>query len=108
MNPDIVDYNWDHRITYFLIGDDGQHFRFVIYMKDRNTERITMGFTESVVDTIISKARERWNELIKEGWILKKIDTARNSPAMAKQAKDNMLKHLDVHPDYISEYALDA
>tara|TARA_R110002167_G_C12542605_1_gene640147 strand:- start:365 stop:727 length:363 start_codon:yes stop_codon:yes gene_type:complete len=106
--------SWDTRITYLLCGKDGQHFRFVIYTKDRNTERFMMGFTESVVDTVTHKARERWNELIKEGWILKDIETAKNSPAMSKQMKDNMAEYLDNNSwkkDFDAlgvDYALDA
>ena len=101
---------WDTRITYLLCGNGGQHYRIIIYMLNGDKVRFMMGHTESVVDVVKSHARQAWEELMQAGYFLKDIETAKNSPAMAKQMKDNMREYLKDNPDYenISEYALDA
>ena len=87
--------SWDTRITYLLCGKDGQHYRIIIYMLNGNKVRFMMGHTESIVDVVQSHARQRWEELMQDGYFLKDIETAKNSPAMAKQMKDNMKEYLD-------------
>jgi|DEB0MinimDraft_10_1074344.scaffolds.fasta_scaffold134942_2 hypothetical protein len=102
--------SWDTRITYLLCGKDGQHYRIIIYMLNGEKVRFMMGHTESVVDVVQSHARQRWEELMQEGYFLKDVETAKNSPAMAKQMEDNMTEYLKDKSgyEYMSEYALDA
>jgi len=87
--------SWDTRITYLLVGKDGQHYRIIIYMLNGEKVRFMMGHTESVVDVVKSHARQAWEELTQDGYFLKDIETAKNSPAMSKQMKDNMAEYLD-------------
>ena len=98
--------SWDTRITYLLCGKSGQHYRIIIYMLNGEKVRFMMGHTESVVDVVKSHARQAWEELTQDGYFLKDIETAKNSPypassfihqslAMSKQMKDNMADYLD-------------
>ncbi len=101
---------WDTRITYLFCGKGGQHYRIIIYMLNGNKVRFMMGHTESVVDVVQSHARQAWEELTQDGYFLKDVETAKNSPAMAKQMEDNMTEYLKDKSgyEYMSEYALDA
>jgi len=93
--------SWDTRITYLLCGKDGQHYRIIIYMLNGNKVRFMMGHTESVVDVVQSHARQRWEELMQEGYFLKDVETASNPADCSWTEKVDILKeNLD--------YALDA
>ncbi len=93
--------SWDTRITYLFCGKGGQHYRIIIYMLDGNKVRFMMGHTESILDVVQSHARQRWEELIQEGYFLKDVESINHS------AHSSWTEQVDITRENL-DYALDA
>jgi hypothetical protein len=89
--------SWDTRITYLFCGKGGQHYRIIIYMLNGNKVRFMMGHTESILDVVQSHARQRWEELMQEGYYLKDVESLRHSAHSSHVSSENNL-----------DFALDA
>lgn len=106
MNPDsfkATPYlpSWDRRITYLFRGKDGQHYRIIIYMLKGDRVRFMMGHTESIVDVVQSHARQCWDELTQDGYVLIDVETASNP------ADSSWTEQVDILKENW-DYALDA
>lgn len=93
--------SWDTRITYLFCGKGGQHYRIIIYMLNGNKVRFMMGHTESILDVVQSHARQRWEELIQEGYFLKDVESINHS------ANSSWTEQVDILKENL-DYALDA
>ena len=89
------------RITYLFCGKGGQHYRIIIYMLNGNKVRFMMGHTESILDVVQSHARQRWEELIQEGYFLKDVESINHS------ANSSWTEQVDILKENL-DYALDA